>query len=156
MEQKNKSLSHIRQGKATQRTMLWVSVLVLMTAVAGACGTASRKDISFLRAYDGKYPQEVGLLDNDKIKGRLEKMLGARYLFVKDSMGVETPITIADSTFSATGCQKHNCSETNFIIVVDLSKNLMFVGIRQNGKIETYSEDGSKHPYIELWEQPQE
>jgi hypothetical protein len=109
-----------------------------------------------LRNYDGKYPHEVGLLDDEKIKSRLETMLGTRYLFVKDSMGVETPITVADSMFSASVCQKHNCAQTNFIIVVDLSKNLMFAGIRQNDNIETYSEDGSKHPYIELWEQPQE
>jgi hypothetical protein len=120
------------------------------------CGCGSQSDISFLHKYDGKYPGDVALFTNAALKDRLQKMLGARYAMLADSMDVESPISIVDSTFAANGCKKHDCNTTNYILIIDLAKDLMYAGIRQDGRIETYSENGSNHPYVELWEQPQE
>jgi len=132
--------------------MLCVTMIVGIMLIA--CNAAPRKDISFLKDYDGRYPFDVKLFEDERINARIQPLLGERYNFVKDSMVVCAPISVADSVVSISGCQRHNCSSTNYLIVVDLPSNKVYAGIRENDSIQTYSETGSKHPYIELWEQP--
>jgi hypothetical protein len=116
----------------------------------------SKPSVDFLREYVDKYPRDVNLLDNPHITKRLEKLLGIRYAFLKEAWTVESPMQIDENTFIAGGCMEHNCGDTNFIIVVDLAQNLMYVGIREDGWTKVYSEDGSTHPYTQLWEQAYE
>jgi hypothetical protein len=100
----------------------------------------------FLKKYNKKYPYEVKLLDNSTLKQRLKTLLGKRYSFLKAKWAVETPIEIRDNIFVAAACETHNCDATNFIIVVDIRRNIVYAGIREERKVMTYSEDGSKGP----------
>jgi hypothetical protein len=108
-------------------------------------------DLDFLKALDGKYPYAVKLLDNAALQSRLKNLLGNRFAFVKKTWAVETPIEVKNNVFVASGCQAHNCSSTNFIIVVDLTKNKMYAGIREEEKVKTYSEDGTNPPQLNDW-----
>lgn len=107
--------------------------------------------LDYLKNSQGKYPNEINLLDNSNLTFRLKKLLKNRYIFLKNSWTVETPIEIKNNTFIAWGCQQHNCSNTNFIIVVDFSKNIVYVGIRENENVKTYSEDGTTNKEIIKW-----
>jgi hypothetical protein len=104
-----------------------------------------------LRNYEGKYPTAVKLLDDPILKPRLEKLLGSRFAFLKEYWNAETPIEIKDNILTTTGCQAHNCGSTNFIIVADLSKNILSVGIREEDKVQRYIESGNSPDALEKW-----
>ena len=108
-------------------------------------------EVAFLANYNDKYPYDVNLLDNPIVKKRLKNLIGTRFAFLKETWAVETPIKVENNTFIASACQAHNCAATNFIIVVILKSNTMYVGIREEEVIKTYSEDGSTSSYIEEW-----
>ena len=49
-------------------------------------------------------------------------------------------LEVKNNVFVAWGCEQHNCGSTNFIVVVDLAKNIMFAGIREEDKVTSFSE----------------
>jgi hypothetical protein len=100
-------------------------------------------NLDFLKTMNGKYSYEIKLLDNPILTKRLKKLLGNRYSFLKETWSVETPIEVKDNIFSASACEAHNCASTNFIIIIDFSKNVLYAGVRENDIVKTYSEDGS-------------
>lgn len=108
-------------------------------------------NLNFLKKYAGKYPHDVKLLDNPYLAKRLKKLLGPRYSFVKKTWAVETPMQMKDNVFSASGCQEHNCGDTNFILAVDFSKNILYAGIREETKVKLYAEDGSTNQQVTEW-----
>ena len=108
-------------------------------------------DLGFLKEYQGKYPNDVKLLENQTLKLRLQKLLGDRYAFLKETWAVETPIEIKNNIFVASGCQVHNCGSTNFMIVVDLSKGVVYSGIRDEEKVKLYAEDGTANEELNNW-----
>lgn len=113
---------------------------------------SNSNNLDFLKKLNGKYPYQVKLFGNSAFTQRLKKLIGnSRYRFLKKTWAVEVPMEVANDIFVASGCQAHNCGSTNFIIVVDFSKNVMYAGIKEEDKIETYSEDGSYSPEMNEW-----
>jgi len=113
---------------------------------------SNSNNLDFLKKLDGKYPYAVGLFNKSAFTQRLKKLIGnSRYRFLKKTWAVQVPMNVDNNTFVAIGCQAHNCDATNFIIVVDFSKNLMYVGIKEEDEIKTYSEDGSYSPEVNEW-----
>lgn len=111
----------------------------------------NQTSLSYLTKYKGQYPNKVNLLGNSPLTTRLKTLLKSRYDFLIKTWGPETPIEIKNNTFIAWGCQQHNCSNTNFIIVVDFSKNVVYVGVREEENVKVYSEDGSRNIQISKW-----
>lgn len=110
-------------------------------------------NLNFLKTLNGKYPNDVKLLDNSSLTQRLKILLGnERYKFLKENWATEIPMSFLNNIFVAEGCQAHNCSSTNFIIVYNFSNNVMYAGIREEENIKTYSEDGSTSIKISEWE----
>jgi len=113
---------------------------------------STSNNLDFLKQLNGKYPYEVKLFDNSTFTQRLKKLLGnSRYNFLTETWAVEIPMEFTNNIFVASGCQAHNCDSTNFIIVVDFSKNVMYAGVREEDKVKTYSEDGSNSPKVTEW-----
>ena len=54
--------------------------------------------------------------------------------------------------FDASGCEQHNCDMTNFIIVVDLEKDILYIGYRVENEIFTFGEDQNYPKSILDWE----
>ena len=103
----------------------------------------SAKDIGnldFLKKFNGKYPYQVKLLDHPKLKERLKKMLGSQYDYIKKIWEVGAPMEINKRLFYAYGGQAHSGGETGVILMADIENNVLFVGIRNEGKEEFYSE----------------
>jgi hypothetical protein len=109
-------------------------------------------NLDFLKKLNGKYPYEVNLFDNSTFTQRLKNLLGnSKYNFLIETWAVEVPMEYANNIFVASGCQAHNCASTNFIIVVDFAKNVMYAGIREEDEVKTYSEDGSNSTKVSEW-----
>lgn len=109
------------------------------------------ENLDNLKKLNGKYPYEVKLLQNPVLTKRLKNLLKGRYKFLKETWAVETPIEVNNDIFVASGCQQHNCGNTNFIIVVDFSKDVLYAGIREEQVVKVYSEDGSSNSEIIKW-----
>ena len=113
----------------------------------------SSDTFDFLKKFDGKYPFDVELLDIPILKERLINLLGNRYDFLRETWGVSFLMVYKDNIFTAGGCQPHNCNRTNFIIVVDIAMNKIYVGIREEDQVKTYSEGGSYCNALSVWAQ---
>lgn len=112
--------------------------------------TNSQGNLDFLKDLNGKSCLK-DLLNNPIFKKRLMHLIGDRYNSLKIIAAVESPIIVNNNIVVITGCQAHNCNMTNFIVVVDLSKNMMYAGIRKEGRIKNYSEDGNTSTEITDW-----
>lgn len=109
-------------------------------------------DLTFLKKYNGKYPFQVKLFKNSAFLERLGYLIGDYYLsYLLNNWNVESPIEISNNIFSVTGCKKYECGTTNFIIIVDFRKDVMYVGIRINDRVQTYSEDNSTTRKLNEW-----
>jgi hypothetical protein len=116
-----------------------------------ACNRTSH-NLDFLKDFNGKYPMEVALFDQVALTQRLEKLLGEKYLFLKETWGVEFPMEATDDLFVASACQQHNCDQTNFVIVYSFTDDVLYAGIREEGQVSVFSEKkGSSHERIEAW-----
>jgi len=103
-------------------------------------------NLDFLNTFDKKYPYETKLLDNPILKTRLRKMLGTQYDFMKSIWQVETPIEITDGIFYAWGMQAHSGGDPSAVLMADINKNVLYVGIRKDKQQKFYSEDGGNVP----------
>lgn len=108
-------------------------------------------DLDFLRDMNGKYPYEIKLLDNDILKARIVNLIGDRYSTFKMKWNTETPITVSDNIFVASAFEAHNATATCFIIVFDISNNILYVGMKENGEILLYSENGKSCQQLDNW-----
>lgn len=109
-------------------------------------GSYSYGDLSFLNKFNGKYPHDVKLLDHPIIKKRLTKMIGKRYDYLKEIWEVDTPIEIKNGFFYASAMQANSGGDPGAVIMADLKKNVLYVGIRKYQNVKVYSEDRSKAP----------
>lgn len=108
-------------------------------------------DFDYLKNLDGKYPFEVKLLENVLLQKKIKKLIGNRFDFLKNKWSTEVPIKIEDGFFIASGCEQHNCNNTNFIIIIELSTNKTFVGIREENEIEIFSDSDFEPTQITDW-----
>jgi len=112
---------------------------------------SEKANLDILKTYNGKYPYKVKLFENKAFAERLEKLVGKRYSVLKSVWAVETPMEVSEKQFIASACEAHNCGGTNFIVVIDFEKNVMFAGIREEDNVETYSEDGTYPQVMMSW-----
>jgi hypothetical protein len=109
-------------------------------------------NLDVLRNFNGKYSFDVKLLEKTEFSQRLKTLLGdERYTFLKTHWNVVSPMEVVNDVFVAKACQKHNCHDTNFIIVYDFQKNVMYAGIREESKVSRYSESGEHSPAVMDW-----
>lgn len=107
--------------------------------------------LEYLKTLNGKYAHNVKLLGSNPLTKRVKALLKTRYSFLKKRWVVETPIEVEDFTFKAYSYQQHNCDNVNFIIVVDLRKDVVYVGVKENDSVKVYSEDGSDNSTVREW-----
>ena len=107
---------------------------------------SQKKNLDFLNKYKGKYLGQEKLFDNPILKERLRKMLGSRFDFIYLIWETEAPIEINNGILYAWAMQAHSGGDPEVVFMADLNKDVLYVGIRENGKVELYSEDGSEVP----------
>jgi len=108
--------------------------------------------LQFLLENAGDYPHDIKLFEKPQLKERLKKLLGQRYQFFMETWAVESPIEINKNNAIIAACEAHNCDATNFIVVADMEKEILFAGIREVGKVQVFSEKSNiKNEELEKW-----
>jgi hypothetical protein len=130
---------------------LSLSVLFFLNSSAQTHKNPNTNELLYLKKLVGRYPSDVKFLTANKLSVRIKKLTSLRYEFLKSTWAVEEPIEMKGHILKAWGCQDHNCDQTNFIIVVDFENNVVYCGIRENGTVKEYSEDGSTNAEIIKW-----
>ncbi|MCT4318804.1 hypothetical protein [Elizabethkingia anophelis] len=109
--------------------------------------------LTFLKKYSGKYTYEVKLLNNPILKNRLIRLMGIqKYTFMKNTWRVEGGISVKNNILTAEGCEQHNCDSTNFIIVIDLERDILYVGYKVENDIYKFGEEQNYPLLILNWE----
>ncbi|WP_288443722.1 hypothetical protein [uncultured Chryseobacterium sp.] len=116
--------------------------------------TSKNTSLFFLSKYKGEYPSDVKLLNNTILKNRLIQLIGKeRYQYMNQTWAVEGGIGVKNNMFDASGCEQHNCDMTNFMIVVDLKKDILYMGYRVEGEIKKFGEKDDFPEQLLQWEQ---
>lgn len=136
--------------------MITTIFLTFLTVVSFSQPYKSSARVDFLKNLDGKVPFDINLINTPIMKNGLKELIKDRYTFLRKNFNTQLPIIIANNYFIAEACKAHECGFTEFIIVVDLTKDVLYVGIREKeDKIQTFSEDGSPDPEpIRHWSKP--
>ncbi|WP_337039525.1 hypothetical protein [Elizabethkingia anophelis] len=109
--------------------------------------------LKFLKKYNGKYTYEVKLLNNPILKNRLIRLMGIqKYTFMKNTWRVEGGISVKNNILTAEGCEQHNCDSTNFIMVIDLERDILYVGYKVENDIYKFGEEPNYPLLILNWE----
>lgn len=109
-------------------------------------------ELDFLKTANGKYTWDIKLFENESFKKRLSKLIGSvNFTFLIGYWNLESPMSFSGNVFIAEGCKQHNCNMTNFIIVYDFTNNVMYVGMRKEGEVKTFSEDAGDSPKVIEW-----
>ncbi len=105
-------------------------------------------NIDFLRKLGGSLSRD-DLLSNPVIRRRLQNLLGReRWAFMYGHWNLGAPHELTNDVLVATGCMSHFCPDTNFIIAIDITKNRIYVGVRDRNRVKFYSEDNNQSPEI--------
>lgn len=97
-------------------------------------------DLADLATYNGRYPNEVALLKNVRLKPRLQQLLGNDYNLMIKYWNTETPIHVENNIISTTGCEQHNCANNDYTLSIDLPNDKISVFHTKNGKVKKYAE----------------
>lgn len=104
-------------------------------------------NLHFLRAYKGRYPEDIKLLELPEISRRLKAMLGNEtYALVLGIWEVETPVEIESDIMYTWGMQAHSGGDPGVVLMADIAQNVLYVGIRQDGAEQLFAEDGGSIP----------
>lgn len=94
-----------------------------------------------LKSFDGQYPFDIDLLDNELFRNRIRHLLGdSRFAFMQKYFEVQAPMTVTQSVFVARGCKTHECNSTNFTLIYDIKNNKFYVVIVDNFIVSIYYE----------------
>ena len=108
--------------------------------------------LAFLKDFAGKEPSNSKLLENPILKNRLISLINKkRYEFMKDKWMVESTIIVHNNIFQTWGCEAHNCDVNNFIIVIDLKKDKLFVGYVKENEMEKFGESDNYPTTFSEW-----
>ncbi len=87
----------------------------------------------------GKTMTEAKLFENKKVYSRLRDLMGADYLTMRKSWNVETPIKKFGDFLMMTGCERHNCGENRYAIVMDMGTSDINVFHFEMGKSKVWN-----------------
>jgi len=100
---------------------------------------AQTNSLIFLNSFAGLYPSDVSFLEIPNINKRLRRMLIDQYGFLMEFWQVENPIEVENGLLYTDGYMANNCCDPYFIIMADIEKNALYVGILREGMPTIYS-----------------
>ncbi|MFT6935882.1 MAG: hypothetical protein ACJA1N_000176 [Saprospiraceae bacterium] len=100
-------------------------------------------EFAYLLELDGKYAHKSELFDKEPMKGRLKELLGEEeYIVFVSRMEVQKPIEVNEEEVFMEGLMTHGGGTDEAAIIIDVTKNLLWVMIYSGGKnIQVYKDD---------------
>lgn len=112
-------------------------------SMAGAVDSVAQKGLAeLMKESEGKYAQEIGLLDNPLLKGRLEALTKDLAPEIIKNFNTQTPVVSEDGIFKFSGGKAHEVPAFNTTIYYDSNSDNMRVDVERNGKVQTFVEKG--------------
>ncbi len=103
--------------------------------------------LAFLNELNGKYMFEVNIFDNPVMKQRLQKLVGKEFIPLKTQLfGVVGPYEVKNGMFYFWGMVPHSGGDPGALIMADITKDILYVGIRRNKKIQYFKETETQLP----------
>jgi len=102
--------------------------------------------------YEGKYATQSSFFEDSQISERLRSLIGpVRMHQIKLHWNIEDPVQVNGNMLSASGCQEDNCENTSFLILIDAMNNVFYAGIKIEGNVELFSENGIMTKSLQDW-----
>lgn len=99
---------------------------------------------SYFRQHVGDYANEFNLFGNERVRTRLQKMMGAgNFKTFLDIFQVQVPIEYRKGMYWSSGFMPHQCCDPATIWAYDSSQNTFYVWIRKDDRDYWWSENGS-------------
>lgn len=102
------------------------------------------KILEYLSGFNNQYSFKVGLFENSIISSRILKMAGNEY--DESFWDVMPPIEVNDNMLFVEGMRAHSGGSQSIALMIDLNRNVMYLGIKNNNQVKFISEDGSNIP----------
>lgn len=100
----------------------------------------------FLREMDGKKWEQTQLFNHPLLYDRMSKLVGQDWKTFQQQWVINHPIVVYDDILLVRGCDPKDCYTRNFILLADVHKNNLHVGIRNGNEIVERSEDTTYVP----------
>ena len=119
---------------------------------AHAPADSFNRDLSYVRKYIGKYPQD-GLFNDNEIMTRVKLLVGRKYYLLKENLSVVEPGEKDGTFFIQRGIAPHQGGSEEGIIVIDMGEGYIYAGIISDniGFHQVYSEENSMYPYLGIF-----
>jgi hypothetical protein len=122
-------------------------------AVPSAAAPASASEapappanLATLRAQVGMYPSDIHLFDTDPLRSRLLALLGTRYTTFLANFGTQGPLSAEGDVLYAIGNKPHAGGDSQAILLIDLSRDLIHVRILDELEMAEYRERDEEIP----------
>ena len=122
------------QGKAKKEETAGIK------ADTAAVQQPAPSDLMFVTEWVGKYPNEVGLLEQPALTKRLESLLKGHYAAFTENWNTETPVTLTDSIVHTSGCKAHDCTALSYDLYIDLPEDNINIYAITDGKVSIFAE----------------
>lgn len=108
-------------------------------------------DFSSFKNFEGQYPQNT-IFKNDFFISRLKDMLYSNgFNFMIKNWQLSSKIFITDNQIYTFGCKESECLEINFIVILNLDDNEIFVGFKNRGSKNKYKEKNGYSTLLNNW-----
>lgn len=108
-------------------------------------------DFSSFKKYQGKNPINT-IFKDDFFVARLEEILDSSgFNFMLENWVSSSKIFVEDNQIYAFGCKESECEDTNFIIIIDLDTNEIFVGFKHRTNKRKFKEKNGESSYLNYW-----
>lgn len=97
-------------------------------------------DLLFITEWNGKYPKDVDLLNQQALSTRLKALLKDQYETFSENWNTETPIAMVDSVIHTSGCKANDCSSLSYDLYIDLPNNNINMYNIDKGSITLFAE----------------
>ncbi|KAA2239785.1 hypothetical protein F0L74_26710 [Chitinophaga agrisoli] len=91
--------------------------------------------------YAGHYAGEVELLQKQPLNQRYRQLLGKDTTLFLQRLQVAPPIELDGTILYNDGCKPHNCASDEAAIAINMTRDIIYIGIAVNGRVKLYAEN---------------
>lgn len=109
----------------------------------------SRGSLSYLKEYDGQYPSQAGLFENEELPLRMKKLMGeASFAKFVGYAQEEKPIQFHNGLALITGCKQNDCERYESVVFINTGLDKIYIGLLDNNQVQTWSD----HPAFKSYD----
>jgi hypothetical protein len=105
--------------------------------------------LSYLKEYQGQYPSQVGLFENEELPRRMKNLMGtASFAKFIGYAQKENPIQFYNGLALVTGCKQNDCERYESVVFINTGLDKVYIGLLDNDQVQTWSD----HPTFKSYD----